>query len=131
MTGTGAHEECSTPMMIHEKQNVPSRSLWAYGYELAPPVARDRLAGIQAVLDAGHSEAELVGRIWDGRFINGEYITHILVVCSSPARDLNVNRRLEAELVRLEAGFSVTAPLEVGHGRRRPPSQDRPSGPTS
>lgn len=110
-------------MMIHEKQNGPGRSLWAYGYELAPPVARDRMGGIQAVLDAGHSEAELAGRIWEGRFVNGENITHILVVCSGPARDLDVNRRLEAELVRLEAGFSVTASLEVGHGRRRPASQ--------
>lgn len=129
MTGTGTHGECAIPMMMHEKQNPLSRSLWAYGYELAPPVARVRMVGVQAVLDAGHSEAELAGRIWEGRFVNGEYITHILVVCSDPARDLDVNRRLEAELVRLEAGFSLTASLEVGHGRRHPPSQDRPVGP--
>jgi hypothetical protein len=111
-------------MMNHEKHNGPTSALWAYGYELAPPVARDRMGGIQAVLDAGHSDAELAGRIWQGRFVNGDYITHILVVCGAPAQDLDVNRRLEAELFRLKAGFSMTVPLEVGKGRRRPSSEN-------
>jgi hypothetical protein len=118
-------------MMINEKHNGQTSALWAYGYELAPPMARDRMGGVQAVLDAGHSEAELAGRIWGGRFVNGKYITHILVVCGTPSRDLDVNHRLEAELMRLGAGYSVTPPLEVGRGRRRRSSQDRPSGPVS
>ncbi len=105
--------------MILNKRALPVRSLWVYGYELEPPVLRDRLGGIQDVLDAGHSEAELAGRIWEGRFVNGEHITHILVVSGSPAQDLDVNHRLEAELARLEAGFSVTTSLEVEHPRRR------------
>lgn len=116
-------------MMKREKKKVPLGPLWAYGYELEPPVARDRMGGVQAVLDAGHSEAALDGRIWEGRFVNGEYITHILVVCSGPARDLDVNLRLEAELERLEAGFSVTASLEVEPDHRSPRS--RPPGPAS
>lgn len=114
-------------MMINEKHNGPTSALWAYGYELAPAVARDRMGGVQTVLDWGRTEAEFAGRIWEGRFVNGAYITHILVVCDAPAQDLDVNCRLEAELLRLKAGFSVTAPLEVGHGRRRPSSGNGPS----
>lgn len=114
--------------MIQEKRYIPTRVLWAYGYELAPPVARDRMRGVQAVLDEGHSEAELAARIWEGRFVNGGDITHILVVSGTPAQDLDVNRRLEAELVRLEARFSITPPLEVVNRRRRAPSPDRPPG---
>lgn len=115
--------------MTHDKHDHPTKSLWVYGYELAPPVLRERLRGIQDVLDAGHSEAELAGGIWEGRFVNGEHITHILVVSGSPAQDLDVNHRLEAELARLEAGFSTTASLEVEHPRpRRRSSEDFPAG---
>lgn len=103
----------------NDKYDVPARSLWLYGYELAPPVLRDRMGGIQDVLDVGRSEAERAGRIWEGRFVNGDHITHILVVSGTPAQDLDVNHRLEAELARLDAGFSVTASLEVQHPRRR------------
>lgn len=98
-----------------------SASLWAYGYELAPPVARIRLKGMQSILDEGHTEARRRAQIWEGRFINGEYITHILVVSGTPARDGAINRRLEAELTRLDAGFSVSTPVEVGHDPRRRP----------
>jgi hypothetical protein len=108
--------------MEQEKPHVPGRALWAYGYELAPPVARDRMGGIQTVLDEGHLEARLSLHTWEGRFINGDDITHILVVCDSPHQGLTVNRKLEAELVRLEAGFSVTEPLEVVHGHQPPSS---------
>lgn len=107
-------------IMEQEKRHLPGRALWAYGYELAPPVERDRMGGIQSVLDEGHLQAKLASQTWEGRFVNGDHITHILVVCDSPHQGLKVNRNLEAELVRLEAGFSVTAPLEVVHGPQRP-----------
>lgn len=84
------------------------------------------MGGIQAVLDEGHSEAELAGQVWKGRFVNGEEITHILVVCGTPAQDLEVNRRLEAELGRMEAPFSVTASLQVIHGPPRPSPHNGP-----
>lgn len=96
-----------------QENHRPPKSLWAYGYELAPPVARARIGGLQAVLDAGHSEAALTTAIWEGRFINGDRITHILVVSDSPAQDADINRRLEAELRRLDAGYSVSVSLEV------------------
>jgi hypothetical protein len=108
--------------MKKENPHIPGRALWAYGYELAPPVARDRMGGIQSVLDEGHWEAKLASHTWEGRFVNGDDITHILVVSDSPHQGLRVNRKLEAELVRLEAGFAVTEPLEVVHGPQRPSS---------
>ncbi|MDT8369651.1 MAG: hypothetical protein RQ745_10625 [Longimicrobiales bacterium] len=105
-------------MTLH-RNGGPDRVLWAYGYELAPPVARDRLGSMQAVLDAGHTEARKTSEIWEGRFINGDYITHILVVSDTPAQDLDINRRVEAELTRLDAGYSVSASLEVVHDAKR------------
>lgn len=102
--------------MIQNGNHIPPRALWAYGYTLAPPVTRTRLGGIQAVLDAGHSDAALAAEIWEGRFVNGDEITHILIVSDDPAQDLDVNHRLEAELLRIGAGFSRTASLEVVHG---------------
>lgn len=39
--------------------------------------------------------------------------THILIVSDGPERNHSINRRLEAELGRLGAAFSVTEPLEV------------------
>lgn len=112
-------------MITHRRPGTPSRPLWAYGYELTPPVGRVRMKAIQAVLDEGHSAAQRAGQVWEGRFVNGDEVTHILVVCGTPAQDLEVNRRLEAELGRMEAGFSVTASLEVIHGPGRPSPRDR------
>ena len=113
-TGERTREERS--VIIQDMHRTPPRPLWAYGYELTPPVRRIRMTGIQGVLDEGHSKAALAGRVWEGRFVNGDDVTHILVVCGTPAQDLEVNRKLEAELARLEAAFSVTASLEVVHG---------------
>jgi hypothetical protein len=39
--------------------------------------------------------------------------THILIVSDAPGRNLSIDQRLEAELARLDARFSVTGPLAV------------------
>ena len=52
-------------------------------------------------------------RTWEGRFVHQEQVTHILVVSDAAEQDLEVNRRLEAELRDLEASFSLTAPMAV------------------
>lgn len=106
-------------MMTQDRRRTPPRPLWAYGYELKPPVRRTRLKGIKSVLDTGHSDALLAGQVWEARFVNGDDITHILIVCGTPAQDLEVNRRLEAELARMKAGFTMTSSLEILHGPRR------------
>ena len=113
----------------HDGPDGPARTLWAYGYQLLPPVARDRLGGMQAILDAGHDEAWARARVWEGRFVNGDHITHILVVSGTPSQDHDINRRLEAELSRLAAGYSVSASLEVSHDAPRRSGDDRFPGP--
>jgi hypothetical protein len=108
-------------LTIQKKQDRP---LWAYGYELTPPVSRERFEAIKALLRAGHEEAELASQVWEGRLINGDKITHVLVVSSTPAQDLAVNERLESEFLRLKAPFTRTTSIEVippprGSGPRR------------
>lgn len=91
-------------------------SMWAYGYAINPSLARDRLSAIESLLDEEHSNEKSGGRTWRGRLVVEEQVTHILVVSDSPDQDLDVNHRLEAELQRMEAGFSVTTPLMIADG---------------
>lgn len=91
----------------------PPRTIWAYGYEIAPPLAPARLRSIERLLDEEHSDARGRDRTWASRFVVEERVTHILVVSDSPDQHLAVNRRLEAELEKLEGGFSITPPVEV------------------
>lgn len=68
---------------------------------------------IETLLSDGRLEAEHAARTWEGRFVNGDLVTHLLIVSDRPDRDLAVNHRLEAELARMETGFSITFPLRV------------------
>jgi hypothetical protein len=88
--------------------------IWTYGYVFTPPIARNRIGPIEALLVHGGSRARLDSHIWEGRLVNGVVITHILVVSDSPAQDLEVNELLAAELDRLEAPFVLTASIEMG-----------------
>lgn len=86
---------------------------------------------IRTLLDDEKSNAKLAARTWEGRFLVEERVTHILVVSDSPDQDLEVNRRLEAELRKLEAGFSVTVPLAVADDGDGPPSTGPPPEPSA
>lgn len=101
--------------MEENKRGPPPRTIWAYGYQISPPLARDRLRSIEALVDDEHSNAKLDARTWEGRLVVEEQVTHILVVSDSPDQNLTVNRKLEAELKRMKAGFSVTVPLAVSN----------------
>ncbi|MDT8341098.1 MAG: hypothetical protein RQ751_06260 [Longimicrobiales bacterium] len=118
-------------MVTNRRRDGPARALWAYGYQLAPPVARNRLESMQAILDSGQAEARERAEVWEGRFINGDHITHILIVSGTPAQDREINHRLEAELEQLEAGYSVSASLKVVHDARRRSGDARLPGPLS
>jgi hypothetical protein len=96
-----------------QEAHSPSPSIWAYGYKLSPPVARDLLSGIQTLLDDEHRDAQLTDRIWAGRFINGDEITHILIVSGTPDQDREVNKKLAEEFLRLHADYLVTPALVV------------------
>jgi hypothetical protein len=92
------------------------RSLWAYAYQIVPPQRSSRLATIRTLLQDETAAARGGARTWSGRLVLERRATHILIVSDAPGRNHAINRRLEAELERLDAAFSVTEPLAVaGH----------------
>ena len=106
--------------MEYKNRPPPFHKTWAYGYEISPPMTQERLRAIEHLLDEEHANAKLQTRTWQGRFIVQEQVTHLLVVSDSPDQQLEVNRRLEAELTRLDAGFSLTPPMPLDDGEKPP-----------
>jgi hypothetical protein len=92
------------------------RSLWAYAYQIVPPQPSSRLGTIRTLLTNETAAARGNARTWAARLVLERSATHILIVSDAPGRDQAINRRLEAELARLDALVSVTEPLAVaGH----------------
>ena len=90
-----------------------SNPLWVYAYEIVPPQPSKRLDRIRALLE-GENLAALSGPgAWAGRLILEQKIVHILIVSDTPVRNREINSKLEAELERLDADFSVTEPLAI------------------
>ena len=113
--------------MATKKLGHAQKTVWAYAYEIVPPQAEDRLRAIKDVLDHEASDAQRGARTWAGRVVLEQQMTHILVVTDSPEQDREVNRRLEAELNGLNAGFTLTAPLAVVDEGAPAPEPDSPS----
>lgn len=99
--------------MISTKDRRSPKTIWAYAYQILPPQTERRLRGIKALLEHEHGDAQRVARLWTGQVVREPLMTHILVVSDGPAQDREVNRKLEAELARLSAGFALTAPMRV------------------
>lgn len=98
--------------MMSAQRHVPNR-LWAYAYDVVPPQSSKRLDRIRALLE-GENLAALTGAgAWAGRLILEQRVTHILIVSDTPIQNREINCKLEAELERLHAVFSVTEPLVV------------------
>jgi len=97
-------------------EETPStgRTLWAYGYEMIPPHREELMTAIRGLLDRESSDAKGEARTWTARLITEEQATHVLVVSTSPDMDLEINRKLEAELKALGIEFRVTVPMPVG-----------------
>ena len=89
-------------------------SLWAYAYQIVPPQPARRLGTIRTLLKEEILAAHGGGRTWSGRLVLEPDATHILIVSDDArGRDHPINRRIEAELARLDAAFFVTEPLAV------------------
>ena len=100
--------------MPDDKQRIPPpKTIWAYAYQIMPPQEAKRLHEIKGLLDHAHTEAQRGARTWTGRVVVEEQVTHILIVSDSPEQNHEVNRRLEAKLQELNAGFTVTMPIAV------------------
>ena len=88
--------------------------LWAYAYQITPAQPSGRLGAIRTMLKEETAAAHGGDRTWSGRLVLERGATHILIVSDDASgRDHSINRRLEAELARLDAAFSVTEPLAV------------------
>jgi len=92
------------------------RNLWAYAYQIVPPQSSRRLGAIRTLLKEATAAARGGARTWSGRLVLERRATHILIVSDAPGRDDSMDRRLAAEIERLDANFSVTEPLALaGH----------------
>lgn len=91
----------------------PPKPVWAYAYQIVAPQPEDLLGTIKSIIDQENTEARRGARSWAGRVVSEEQVTHILVVTDTPEQDREINRRLEAALQRLKAGFSITAPMPL------------------
>ena len=90
------------------------KSLWAYAYQIVPPQPARLLGAIRSLLKQETAAARDGARTWSGRIVLERDATHILIVSDDArGRDHPINRRLEAELERLDAAFAVTEPLAV------------------
>lgn len=105
---------------------MPTHSpiLWAYAYRLSPPLPAAKLRQLRALLDTEHVVAHDRAGKWEARFVTDARVVHILVLADSP--DLNgvANKRIEAELLRLGANYSLTVPLAVSDGGEDIPPKD-------
>jgi hypothetical protein len=99
--------------MTNTKRTATPKTVWAYAYQIVPPQPAGRLHSIRTLLDHAHTEAQRGERTWTGRVVVEDQITHILIVSDSPEQDHEANRRLEAKLQELNAGFSITVPIAV------------------
>jgi len=99
--------------MVTNIQRRARDPLWVYAYEIAPAQPSKRLDRIRALLEGENLAAMSGPGAWAGRLILEKAITYILIVSDTPARDREINGRLEAELERLKAAFSITDALQV------------------
>ncbi len=100
--------------------SLPPRVIWAYTYRLVPPQSAERLHKVKAMLAHEHREAVARDGTWEGRMVVDDRVAHILVLSDSPDLDLDVNKRLEAELRAIDSGFAVTVPLAVDRDEPSP-----------
>jgi hypothetical protein len=104
-------------------RDPPRPPLWTYAYQIEPAEVEERLLSVRTLLGDERIEVGEGERTWVARVVTEKRVTHILVVSDSPDRGREINRRLEAELTRLQVGFSLTAPMEVAAATRTPPEE--------
>lgn len=104
------------------------KTIWAYTYRVVPPQTAARLDKVQSLIDEERRDAKLRSATWEGRLVVDERVAHILVLSDTPDLDRDVNRRIEAELRELDAGFSVTVPMAVVKEGSEAPPTDLPRG---
>lgn len=87
--------------------------IWAYAYRLEPPQRLARLKEVKALLAREQSAAKDRRGTWEGRFVDDDRVSHILVLSDTPDLTGESNRRLEAELLAINARYILTVPMVV------------------
>jgi hypothetical protein len=105
-------------MRPHDSGPTPG-AVWSYGYEILPALPQSRLRSLEAILHKEHRIAKRNKRKWTGRFVVEEQVTHLLVVSDTSDQQLEVNRRVETELKKLAAAYSITSPVEITDPNQR------------
>lgn len=90
-----------------------SKLIWAYTYRISPAQAPGRLRRLRALLLEEHAILAAEHDMWEGRLVVEDRVAHILVLSTSPDLTRAVNHRIEAELTRMRAVFTVTVPLAI------------------
>ena len=94
-----------------QQKRIRSLSLFAYAYVVVQ--AESRLHAIRTIIERENKAAEGAARIWTGRLVQENRITHILIVSDNLEQNLDVNRLLESELKRMKAEFFLTNPMAI------------------
>jgi hypothetical protein len=102
----------------------PRPTIWAYSYRLLPPLAPSKLRELKALLAREHAASREGEGRWEARFVTDDRVAHILVLSDSPDLDRAANKRIEAALQRIRAGFTMTVPLAVDDGGADIPPKD-------
>lgn len=87
--------------------------IWAYTYRLSPPQAAGRLRHIRELIEEEHALIAAEQGTWEGRLVVDDRVAHILVLSNSPELSRNVNQRIEEELARMGAGYTITVPMAI------------------
>lgn len=104
------------------------KTLWAYGYEILPSQGADPMKEIGTLLSKEHENAKRGERVWAGRLVREQRITHIMVVSDSPDQTGEINKLIENRLEELNAGYFLSAPLAVVDGdEAQPPTSPPPT----
>lgn len=96
-----------------DKTPSEERTLWVYGYEMIPPHDEQQMTVIRDLLDLENNEAKRSARTWTARLVTRQQATHVLIVSTSPELDLEINRKVEAELRALGGEYLVTVPMPI------------------
>ena len=87
--------------------------IWAYAYRLEPPQKASRLKAVKALLAREHELAKERSGTWEGRLVDDDRVSHILVLSDTPDLTGDSNKQLELALQSINARFILTVPMVV------------------
>lgn len=80
---------------------------------MIPPQHEQQMTAIRKLLDQENNEAKRNARGWTARLVTRPQATHVMIVSATPELDLEINRKLEAELRALGGEFVITVPMPI------------------